>query len=275
MAVTALASIGDNIVVASNVSDSTAHQFKDRLPPLGITARFAEHGYIDAVRNLIDENTKAVFVESISSTDLRVANIEALAKVAHDNGVPLVVDNTLGAGGFLIRPLDHGADIVLESASEYLSISGSILAGIIVDSGRFDWKANSTRFPQFSEPSPGFHGLVVSEKFGNLAFITYARIAVLRDVGPCVNPFEAFQVIAGLETLSVRVERASTNALKFATWLQDHNRVKKVQYPGMELSKYTPRRSVYLSSKVSLATYLMAKRRNTWLKAVVDFFYLH
>lgn len=240
MAVAALASVGSNIVVASSVSDASAHQFKDRLPPLGITARFVESGDINEVRKLIDKHTKAVFVESISSTDLRVSDIEALAKVAHENGVPLIVDNTLGAGGFLIRPLDHGADIVVESASEYLSISGSILAGIIIDSGRFDWKANSKRFPQFSEPSPGFHGLVVLEKFGNLAFITYARIAVLRDVGPCLNPFEAFQVIAGLETLSVRVERASNNALKLARWLQGHNKVEKVQYPGMELTIYTP-----------------------------------
>lgn len=142
-------------------------------------------------------------------------------------------DNTAGAGGFLIRPIDHGADIVIASAAEWLSISGSNTAGIIIDSGKFDWVKNKDRFPQFFEPSPGFHGLKLWEKFGNLSFISFSRAAVLRDTGPCLNPFEAFQLLAGLETLSVRIERNSSNALELALWLGHHAKIGEVRYPGL------------------------------------------
>ncbi|TVY59662.1 Homocysteine synthase [Lachnellula suecica] len=234
MTVTALAQTGENIVVASHLSDTSAQLFKYRLPPSKITARFVESGEIDLVRKAIDENTKAVFVESISSHGLLVADIAALAIVAHEAGVPLVVDNTAGAGGFLLRPIDHGADIVIASASEWLSISGSNSAGIIVDSGKFDWSKSRERFPQFFEPAAGFHGLNLWEKFGSTVFIAFTRIAILRDIGPCLNPFEAFQLLAGLETLSVRVERSSSNAAKLAAWLKTMNKVGEVQYPGLK-----------------------------------------
>ncbi|PMD26582.1 O-acetylhomoserine/O-acetylserine sulfhydrylase [Hyaloscypha hepaticicola] len=230
LAITALAQAGSNIVVVSTVSESSAHQFRYRLPALGISARFVESGQ---VVQAIDEHTKGVFVESISCTDLLVADIKSLAGAAHKAGVPLVVDNTVGVGGFLIRPIDHGADIVIASAAEWLSISGSNMAGIIIDSGKFDWLKNKDRFPQFFEPSPGFHGLKLWEKFGNLSFIAFSRAAVMRDTGPCLNPFEAFQLLAGLETLSVRIERNSSNALELALWLEHHAKIGEVRYPGL------------------------------------------
>ncbi|KAE9372224.1 hypothetical protein N431DRAFT_408314 [Stipitochalara longipes BDJ] len=233
MTITALAQAGSNIVVASSVSELSANQFRYRLPPLGITAPFVEGGKTDHVERAIDEHTKAVFVESISSTDLLMSDIKALATVAHKAGVPLVVDNTAGAGGFLLRPIDHGADIVIASAAEWLSISGLNSAGIIIDSGKFDWVKNQNRFPQFFEPSPGFHGLKLWEKFGNLSFISFSRAAIMRDTGPCLNPFEAFQLLSGLETLSVRLERNSSNAISLALSLEDHAAVSEVRYPGL------------------------------------------
>ncbi|TVY22394.1 Sulfhydrylase FUB7 [Lachnellula hyalina] len=248
MTITALAQAGDNIVIASHACDVSKTIFKNRLPPFGITVRFVESGDVDCIRQAIDGNTKGVFVESISSTDLLVSDISTLAVVAHNAGVPLIVDNTAGAGGFLLRPLDHGADIIVESAAEWLGISGSNAAGVIIDSGKFDWVKNQARFPQFFEQAPGFHGLRLWEKFGNLVFISFARIAVLRDMGPCLNPFEAFQLLAGLETLSVRLERISSNAAKLATWLESDNRVEEVRYPGLQTNpsynlskKYCPR----------------------------------
>ncbi|TVY54523.1 Sulfhydrylase FUB7 [Lachnellula cervina] len=234
MTITALSQSGSNIVVASQVCEGTKNVFRYRLPRLGITVRFVESGDVDLVGQAIDGNTKGVFVESISSTDLLVSNIAALATVAHEAGVPLVVDNTAGAGGFLLRPLEHGADIIVESAAEWLSISGSNPAGIIIDSGKFNWVKNQDRFPQFFEQAPGFHGLKLWEKFGHLVFISFARIAVLRDMGPCLNPFEAFQLLAGLETLSVRLEKISSNAAKLAAWLELDERVDVVRYPGLE-----------------------------------------
>jgi O-acetylhomoserine/O-acetylserine sulfhydrylase len=146
-------------------------------------------------------------------------------------------DNTAGAGGFLFRPIDHGADIVIASA-EWLSISGSNSAGIIIDSGKFDWLKNQERFPQFFEPAPGFHGLKLWNKFGNLTFISYSRAAVMRDIGPCLNPFEAFQLLAGIETLSVRMERNSSNAAKLAAWLESNETVGEVRYPGLHSIVY-------------------------------------
>lgn len=141
-------------------------------------------------------------------------------------------DNTHGAGGFFVRPIEHGADIVIQSAAPWLCISGSNTAGIIIDSGNFPWDKHQVRFPQFSEPSPGFHGLKISEKFGKLAFVAFARIAVMRDIGPCLNPFEAAMLLVGLETLAVRMERVGQNAVALAAWLKGNERVADVGYPG-------------------------------------------
>ncbi|EKD17869.1 uncharacterized protein L3040_004407 [Drepanopeziza brunnea f. sp. 'multigermtubi'] len=231
-----LAQHGSNIVVASSISDSWTHVFQHRLPTWGITAQLVSNDDIEQIVQAIDKDTKFVFAESIPTDNLQISDIEALATAAHSKGVPLVIDNTAGAGGYLIRPLDHGADIVIQDAGPWLSVSGSISAGIIVDSGRFDWSRSVERYPQFFDPSAGFHGLKFWEKFGNLSFITYARAAVMRDSGPCLNPFEAFQLISGLETLSVRLERISYNAFVLADWIDERKDtcgIQRVLYPGL------------------------------------------
>ncbi|PBP23459.1 hypothetical protein BUE80_DR005580 [Diplocarpon rosae] len=238
--ITALAQRGSNIVVASQISVSTSRLFQHRLKNLGISARIVVDGHAEHVSQAIDDETKFVFAESVPIDDLLATDIEALAVLAHSKGLPLVVDNTAGAGGFLIRPIDHGADVVVQDAGPWLSISGSSSAGIIVDSGKFDWAKSTRRFPQFFEPSPGFHGLKIWEKFKNKSFVAYARAAVMRDAGPCLNPFEAFQLIAGLETLAVRVERISSNAIVVAKWIEGikderHGGVVAVSYPGLSL----------------------------------------
>jgi len=231
--ITALAQYGSNIVVASNTSEVSAHQFKYRFPPLGIATRFVGDGGLESVRSAIDQNTKAIFVECLSIDGLVVANIESLASIAHENGVPLIVDNTHGAGGYLVRPIDHGADIVVESAAPWVSISGHNQGGIIIDSGKFPWNQSQARFPLLFEPSPGFHGLKMWEKFGKLAFISFARVAVLRDIGPCLNPYEASMLLAGLETLSVRMEKISDSAWKLAAFLEQIESVGEVRYIGL------------------------------------------
>jgi len=234
-------------------------------------ARFVDGGNTNHVLQAIDEHTKAVFIESVSSTELLVSDTNALADVAHQAGVPLVVyvqaiavhsgiannpysDNTAGAGGFLLRPIDHGADIVIASAAEWLSISGSNSAGIIIDSGKFDWVKNQKRFPQFFEPSPGFHGSKLWDKFGNLSFVFYSRAAIMRDTGPCLNPFEAFQLLSGLETLSVRLEKISSDALLLAMTLEDHATVAEVRYPGACPSLMHSQCELLTLKKVSLPT---------------------
>ncbi|PMD39042.1 O-acetylhomoserine sulfhydrylase [Hyaloscypha variabilis F] len=274
MTIIAVAQAGSNIVVASSVSESSVNQFKYRLPPLGITARFVDDGNINHVEQAINEHTKAVFVESVSSIDLLVSDIRALATVAHKAGVPLVVDNTAGAGGFLLRPIDHGADIVIASAAEWLSISGSNSAGIIVDSGKFDWEKNQKRFPQFFEPSPGFHGLKLWEKFGNLSFPVFARAAIMRDSGPCLNPFEAFQLLSGLETLSVRLERISSNAISLALFLEDHAAVGQVRYPGLASNPLYHVSTKYLDRNYGGALYFTMKSLNELDTAIFDKFKL-
>lgn len=231
-AVVTLAQRGSNIVVASSISESSTHTFKCRFPALGITCRNSE---TEQIVQEIDNKTAFVFVESLPSDKLLISDIESIAAAAHSKGVPLVVDNTAGAGGCLIRPIDHGADIVIQDAAPWLSISGSNSVGIIVDSGKFDWSQCTERYPQFFEPSPGFHGLKIWDKFGKLSFVSYAKAAVMRDSGPCLNPFEAFQLISGLETLSVRLERISSNALALVEWIKERTCEKQfveVSYPG-------------------------------------------
>ncbi|KAK6580439.1 hypothetical protein PZA11_007461 [Diplocarpon coronariae] len=239
--IAALAQRGSNIVVASRISDSTARLFQHRLSNLGISVRIVVGGSTEHVSQAIDDDTKCVFAESIPSDDLRVTDIEALAALAHSRGLPLVIDNTAGAAGFIIRPIDHGADIIVQDAGPWLSISGSSSAGIIIDSGKFDWAKSTRRFPQFFEPSPGFHGLKIWEKFKSSSFVVFARAAVMRDTGPCLNPFEAFQLSAGLETLAVRMERISGNAIAVAKYIEAIKNERRggivaVSYPGLSLS---------------------------------------
>jgi len=251
LTVTNLAEAGDNLVVSSHLYGGTYNQFKNTFPRLGIEAKFADGPDPDSVAALLDEDSKAVYVETISNPRFSVPDFEALADVAHSHGVPLVVDNTFGAGGYLCRPLEHGADIVTESATKWVGGHGTTIGGVIVDGGSFPW--NNGKFPRFDEPSPAYHGLNFWETFGpdgvlgvNAAFIMRARVEGLRDFGPSQNPFGSFLLLQGLETLSLRVQRSVDNALELARWLRDHEVVSWVSYPGLEDHPYHEVASRYL-----------------------------
>lgn len=237
LALSTLAQAGDNVVSTRFLYGGTFNQFKVALPRLGIEVRLVEGDDPEAFEAAIDPRTKALYVETIGNPRFNVPDLPALARVARDHGIPLVVDNTFGAAGYLCRPIEHGADIVTASATKWIGGHGNSLGGVIVDSGRFDWR--NGRFPAFTEPSPGYHGLRFAEAFGpdspvgNLAFLIRARVEGLRDLGPALSPFNAFLLLQGLETLSLRVQRQCDNALALARWLQGRPEVAWVSYPGL------------------------------------------
>ncbi|KAL7266951.1 Homocysteine/cysteine synthase [Rhizina undulata] len=234
MAIAALAHAGDNIVATTFLYGGTYNQFKVFLPRLGINTKFVNGDKPEDIAAAIDDKTKAVYIESIGNPKYNIPDFEAISKVCKEKGVPLVVDNTFGAGGFLVRPIEHGADIVVSSATKWIGGHGTTIAGVVIDSGKFDWGKNAARFPQMVEPSDGYHGLKFWETFGPITFAIRVRVEILRDLGSCLNPFGAFQLINGLETLSLRVERHVSNALALAKWLEKHEKVSWVSYPGLE-----------------------------------------
>lgn len=233
---------GDNFVSTAHLYGGTYNQFKNQFKRLGVEARFAANDEPASFEALIDHNTKAVYLETLGNPELNVPDFEAIAAIAHKHGIPLIVDNTFGAGGYLFRPIEHGADIVVASATKWIGGHGTSLGGIIVDSGSFDW--GNGKFPAFTEPSDSYHGLVFNDvfgpkgPFGNIAFIIRARVEGLRDWGPALSPFNAFLLLQGLETLSLRVERHVSNALLLAQWLKEHPKVASVNYPGLPDSPY-------------------------------------
>ena len=237
LAITTLARAGENIVSTNFLYGGTYNLFKVTLPRLGIDVKFVEGDEPEEFEKLIDDETKALYIETIGNPRLNIPDIEAIAETAHKHGIPLIVDNTFGAAGFLARPIEHGADIVVESATKWIGGHGTSIGGVIVDSGNFDW--GSGKFPIFTEPSPGYHGLNFNEvfgkdsQFGNIAFIIRARVEGLRDFGPALSPFNSFLFLQGLETLSLRVERHAQNALTLANWLASHPAVEWVWYPGL------------------------------------------
>ncbi|KAG0243891.1 Homocysteine synthase [Actinomortierella wolfii] len=231
LAITTLAKSGDNIITSSRLYGGTYNQFKVYLPRMGITVKFTNSDEPEAFTKLIDDRTKAVFIESISNPMYSVADIQGIADAIHPHGVPLIVDNTFGAGGYLIRPFDHGADIVVHSATKWIGGHGTHIGGVIIDSGRFPW--NNGRFPDFTEPSEGYHGMRYWEKFGPVSFGVKIRIEGQRDLGACQSPFGCFLLLQGLETLSLRVQRSVDNALALAQWLENHEHVAWVSYPGL------------------------------------------
>jgi O-acetylhomoserine (thiol)-lyase len=236
LAISNIAEAGDNIVSTSYLYGGTYNQFKVTLPRLGVGVHFVEGDSPDAFAKVIDDKTKALYVESIGNPRFNVPDLGALAKLAHDNEIPLIVDNTFGCAGYICRPIDHGADIVVASATKWIGGHGTSIGGVIVDSGRFDW--GSGKFPVFTEPAPGYHGLNFWKTFGpdgpfgNIAFIIRARVEGLRDFGPCVSPFNAFLFLQGLETLSLRVQRHNDNATALAEWLAAHPAVEWVSHPS-------------------------------------------
>lgn len=234
MAISALAHAGDNIVSTSNLYGGTYNQFKVLFPRLGISTKFVDGDKPEDLVAAIDDRTKAVYIESIGNPKYNTPDIEAIAKATHEKGVPLIVDNTFGAGGYFIRPIEHGADIVVHSATKWIGGHATTIGGVVIDSGKFDWGANAKRFPQMVEPSEGYHGLKFWETFGPITFAIRVRVEILRDLGPAMNPFAAQQLLLGVETLSLRAERHASNALALARWLEKNENVSWVSYPGLE-----------------------------------------
>ncbi len=238
LAISNLAQSGDNIISTQNLYGGTYNQFKVTIPRLSIDVKFAEEDTVEAFEKLIDANTKALYVESISNPRGNVADFEGLARLGEKYGIALVVDNTFGAGGAIVRPIEHGANVVTASATKWIGGHGTSIGGVIIDGGNFNW--GNGRYPLFSEPSPGYHGLNFWEvfgsdgPFGNIAFAIRARVEGLRDFGSSQSPFNSFLLIQGLETLSLRVERHNQNALKLAHYLQQHEDVDWVNFTGLE-----------------------------------------
>lgn len=243
---------GENFVSTTFLYGGTYNQFKVAFKRLGIEARFAKGHNPEAFEKLIDSKTKAIYLETIGNPEFNIPDFDAFAALAKKYDIPLVVDNTFGAGGYLFRPIEHGAAIVTASATKWIGGHGTSIGGIIIDSGNFNW--GNGKFPQFSEPSEGYHGLNFWQIFGdnnplglpNIAFAIRARVEGLRDFGPSISPFNSFQLLQGIETLSLRVQRTVDNALEIAKWLEAHPKVQKVNYPGLVSSPYHALAKKYL-----------------------------
>jgi O-acetylhomoserine (thiol)-lyase len=252
LAITNIMEQGDNFITTSFLYGGTYNQFKVQFKRLGIEARFADGDHPESFEKLIDAKTKALYVETIGNPGFNIPDFEKIAAVAQKHEIPLIVDNTFGAGGFLFRPLEHGANIVVESATKWIGGHGTSIGGVIVDGGNFNW--GNGKFPQFTEPSEGYHGLKFWEvfgtdgPFGNIAFIIRARVEGLRDYGPAISPFNSFLLLQGLETLSLRVQRQVDNALELATWFENHPNVEFVNYPGLKSSPYHDLAKKYLKN---------------------------
>ena len=226
-----LAQNGDHIVAANNIYGGTYNYLAHTFPEYGVTTTFVDPADKEAIENAIKENTKAVFIETLGNPNSDVVDIEAIAKIAHDNKIPLVIDNTFGTP-YLIRPIEHGADIVVHSATKFIGGHGTTIGGVIVDGGKFDWEA-SGKFPSLVEPNPSYHGVSFTKAAGPAAFVTRIRAILLRDTGATLSPFHAFFFLQGLETLSLRVERHVENALKVVEYLNNHPQVEKVHHPSI------------------------------------------
>lgn len=226
-----LVQAGDHIVSAKNIYGGSYNLLAHTLPQYGVTTTFVDIFDLDALRNAIQENTKAVFIETLGNPNSDVVDIEAVAKIAHENKIPLLVDNTF-ATPYLVRPIEYGADIVVHSATKFIGGHGTTLGGVIVDSGKFDWEA-SGKFPSLVEPNPSYHGISFTKAVGAAAYVTKIRAILLRDTGATISPFHSFLLLQGLETLSLRVERHVENALKVAAYLNEHPQVEKVHHPSV------------------------------------------
>jgi O-acetylhomoserine (thiol)-lyase len=239
-----LASVGDEIVSTTSLYGGTYNLFHYTLPRFGITVRFVDAEDFDGLRAAINDRTKAVFTETVGNPKLDISDIEKLAAIAHEKGIPLIVDNTTPSPA-LVRPIEWGADIVVNSATKFIGGHGTSIGGVIIDGGKFDWAA-SGRFPKFTHPDPSYHGISFTEIFGNLAFIIKARVQGLRDTGAALSPFNAFLLLQGVETLHLRMQRHSENALTVARFLEENPNVEWVNYPGLPSSKYHKLAKKYL-----------------------------
>ncbi|MEG3222572.1 O-acetylhomoserine aminocarboxypropyltransferase/cysteine synthase [Vibrio gigantis] len=249
-AIQTLTQIGDNIVSTPQLYGGTYTLFAHMLPNQGIEVRFAKDDKPESLAALIDEKTKAVYCESIGNPAGNIINLERVAELAHAQGVPVIVDNTV-ATPVLCKPIDFGADIVVHSLTKYVGGHGTTLGGVIVDSGKFPWAEHKDRFPVFNQPEPSYHGVVYTEAFGEAAFIGRARTVPLRNTGAALSPMNAFMLMQGLETLSLRMERHTENALKVAKYLQQHEKVSWVSYAGLPSSEFYPLAEKYMQGKPS------------------------
>lgn len=241
---------GENFIASPNLYGGTHNQFRVTLKRLGIEARFAKDDSPESIEAQINENTKAIFLETIGNPSFSIPDFEKVIAVAKKHDLPVIVDNTFGAAGYLFRPFDYGANVVVHAATKWIGGSGNSIGGVIVDGGNYDW--GNGKFKQFSEPSEGYHGMIFSDvfgvnsSFGNIQFAIRARVEGLRDLGPALSPFNSFLFIQGLETLSLRVQRHVDNALALAEWLQSHPQVEKVNYPGLPNSPHYANAKKYL-----------------------------
>ncbi len=262
IAITNFLTAGDSFVSTSFLYGGSYNQFKVQFPRLGINVKFADGDDAESFEEQIDSSTKAIYVESMGNPRFNIPDFEGLSKLAKSKNIPLIVDNTLGAAGALIRPIEHGADVVVQSATKWIGGHGTSLGGVIVDAGTFDW--GNGKYPLMSQPSAAYHGLVHWEAFGfgsdicgmlgvpadrNIAFALRARLEGLRDWGPAISPFNSFLLLQGLETLSLRIERHCSNALSLAKWLENHSKVDNVSYPGLPSDKYHSRASNYMTNR--------------------------
>ncbi|MBD1422380.1 O-acetylhomoserine aminocarboxypropyltransferase/cysteine synthase family protein [Sphingobacterium chuzhouense] len=252
IALTNIIESGENFVTGSDLYGGTYNQFKVSFKRLGIEARFAEGSTAENMESLIDEKTKALYVETIGNPSYNIPDFEKIAALAQKYDLPLIVDNTFGAGGYLFKPLEHGAHVVVEAATKWIGGHGTSIGGVIIDGGNYNW--GNGKFKQFSEPSEGYHGLVFADvfgpggPFGNIQFAIRARVEGLRDFGPALSPFNSFLLVQGVETLSLRVQRHVDNALEIAQWLEAHPQVEKVSYPGLKSHPYHQNAQKYLKN---------------------------
>ena len=252
LALTNILQAGDNFVSSTHLYGGSYNQFKVSFKKLGIEVKFAQGDNPQDFEAKIDEKTKAIYVETIGNPSFSIPDFERISSIAQKHDLPLIVDNTFGAGGYLFRPLEHGANVVVESATKWIGGHGTSIGGVVVDGGNYNW--GNGKYPQFTEPSEGYHGLVFNDvfgiggPFGNIQFAIRTRVEGLRDFGPSISPFNSFLLIQGLETLSLRVQRHVENALALATWLENHPAVKSVLYPGLESSPYHGLAKKYLQN---------------------------
>ena len=250
LAISNLAEAGDNIVSTSYIYGGTHNQFKVALRRFGIEVRFADGDDVRSIASLIDPRTKAIYLETIGNPEFNVPDFEPIVELARKHDIAVITDNTFGAGGYLFRPIEWGVNVVTHSATKWIGGHGTSLGGVVVDGGNFDW--GNGKYPAFSEPTESYNGLKIWEvfgsdgPFGNIAFAIRTRAEGLRDLGPCLSPFNAFQLLQGLETLSLRVQRSVDNTLEIAQWLEKHPKVESVNYPGLKNSPHHALAKKYL-----------------------------
>jgi O-acetylhomoserine/O-acetylserine sulfhydrylase len=278
IALTTILRNGENFVTSPFLYGGSHNQFKVTFANFGIEARFAKDLNPESFEVLIDKNTKAIYVETIGNPGFNIPDFDLFSKLAVKHGLPLIVDNTFGACGYLIRPIDHGADIVVESATKWIGGHGTSIGGVITDAGTFNW--SNGNFPVFTEPAEGYHGKIFGEIFsktspaGNIAFIVKARVEGLRDLGPAISPFNSFLLLQGLETLSLRMERHIQNTLALAKWLEKHPGVEKVNYPGLPGNPYHDLANKYLPKGAGGVLSFVLKAEKSRMVRLVEHFEL-